>query len=89
MKNQIITIQNLPTLVGKTIKWSAPAAQGNKAAKGIAKITAVDLSKHQPITAEIIEGRNLQFAFIDRDYNPGGSIGFSDSDRYISFQIVS
>lgn len=93
MENQLLTTENLPSLVGKTISWSAPMYKGNIGylgyglAGGIATINAVDLNERKPITATIVEGDNIDYGFIDDPWT-GKCIAYSDADRYISFEIV-
>lgn len=94
MEKENLTIENLPSLVGKTIKWSAPIYKGNQGhwgrglAGGIATITSVKLEERKPIKAKIIEGDQIEFGFIDKPWT-GDCVAYSDSDRYISFEIVS
>ena len=93
MSRQILTSEILPSLVGKTISWAAPIYKGNHGhwgnglAGGIAKVTAVNINKRRPITAEIIEGDEIQYAFTDKPWTED-YIAYSDSDRPVSFEIV-
>jgi hypothetical protein len=86
MAKQILTAEILPTLVGKTISWSAPAAKENHPYGGVSKIIAVDMSQRRPITEEVIEGDELSYAFQD-EFNPG-YLAYSDSDRFVGFQVI-
>jgi hypothetical protein len=75
---------DLPSLIGKTIKWKAPAYHANAPYEGIAKINNVLLGFRNPIVADIIEGDNINHAFI----GDGDNLAFSDSDRLIIFKIT-
>jgi hypothetical protein len=86
MELQFLTSENLPSLVGKTITWAAPAYRNNEPYGGVCKITAVDMNERRPIKAETIEGDEIWFAFQD-EFNPG-HISYSDSDRFVSFEVV-
>jgi hypothetical protein len=86
MSKQLLTSEILPSLVGKTISWGAAAGKGNESYKGVAKITAVDMSERRPITAETIEGDDIWYAFQD-EFNPG-HISYSDSDRFVGFEVI-
>lgn len=86
MAKQLLTAEILPSLLGKTINWSAPAYKGNEPYEGVAKITAVDMEQRRPITAETIEGDEIWFAFQD-EFNPG-HISYSDSDRFVGFEVI-
>lgn len=87
MAKQLLTAEILPSLVGKTISWSAPSYRGNSPYSGIDTITAVNLDERRPITATSIEGDQLWYAFIDKPWTED-YIAYSDSDRPISFEIV-
>lgn len=92
MNKQILTSEILPTLVDKTISWSAPIYKSNLGhlgygtAGGVVKITAVDIDDRRPIKADIIEGDNICYAFQD-EFNPG-YISYSDSDRFVGFEVI-
>ncbi|MFN3802468.1 hypothetical protein [Belliella pelovolcani] len=86
MNKQILTSEILPTLIGKTISWSAPAARENNPYAGICKITAVDMNERRPIKAETIEGDEIWYSFQD-EFNPG-YISYSDSDRFVGFEVI-
>lgn len=87
MAKQVLTADILSTLVGKTISWVAPGHSSNGNYQGIAKIESVELAKRNPIQAKIIEGDELNYAFND-DFHPG-YISFSDSDRFVMFEILA
>ena len=78
-----LTLSLAQELIGKTIVWSAPAAEGNSTYGGKAVIEAVKEGE-RPISATIIEGDNLNFAICEM----GEEIDFSDYGRGVSFKIV-
>jgi hypothetical protein len=89
MAKQLLTAEILPVLVGKTISWSAPAYNANHPYRGIATITAVDMNKRNPISAETIEGDEIHYGFVDpKDPFTEGCVAYSDSDRHIMFELV-
>lgn len=79
-----LTINHLPTLVGKTIEWKAPAYSGNAPYTGISTIESVNPQESRPIKSATIEGDNLNYAFIDGDL-----LSYSDSSRYVTFRIIT
>lgn len=92
-----LSLEIAKTLVGKTIKWFAPADRANKPYTGIDKIISFDETKKNPFTTESIEGDNLAYAFnqwIDshwfkKEYGDSKNIlCFSDADRDLIFEIV-
>lgn len=87
MSKQLLTVEILPSLVGKTISWAAPSYRGNHPYGGIATITAVDMNQRRPITATTVEGDEIWFGFIDKPWTEG-YIAYSDADRPISFELV-
>lgn len=85
---QVITVKNIESLVGKTIKWSSPCSSDN--AKygdytGIAFIKAYVPEDHRPIKVETVRGDSLEYAFLSRDRF---YFAYSDDDRCIGFEIV-
>jgi hypothetical protein len=78
--------KNLNVILGRTIKWFAPAYKANKDYGGIAKITDIHLTETHPITAEIISGDNLNHAISDATTD--GYVALSDSDRPISYEVI-
>jgi hypothetical protein len=88
MRNkQHMTFIALETLVGKTIKWSAPSAKENRPYSGIDKIISIDLKDRTPLKTEVIEGDDLSFAFVD-DMMKNEFLSYSDSYRVVSFEII-
>ncbi len=79
---------NIEKLIGKTIEWKAPAYKGNHPYSGKCVIKAVDYSKRNPLQVEVLEGDNLEYAFIDEYSTQSNdkSFSFSDSDRYVEFR---
>ena len=84
---QNLTVKNAQGLIGKTIKWFAPAAKENQDYTGTAKIMAVDFNYRRLISSENLDGDNLDFAFVD-DLMNDGSISYSDSYRNVTFKII-
>lgn len=58
-----ITKENISNLLGKTIRWSAPAAEGNFPYGGLARITAVKAEERNPLTTDELAGCTLDLAF--------------------------
>jgi hypothetical protein len=85
MTKQLLTVEILPSLIGKTISWSAPAARENEPYGGICKILSVDMTQRRPITAETIEGDDIWYGFVEEGWTDG-NVAYSDADRYISFE---
>lgn len=78
-----MTLTAAQELIGKTIVWSAPAAEGNSTYGGKAIIEAVKEGK-RPISATILEGDNLNFAICEN----GEDVDFSDYGRGVSYELV-
>ena len=78
-----LTLSSAKELIGRTIVWSAPAAEGNATYGGKAIINAIKEGE-RPISATIIEGDNLNFAICEM----GEDIDFSDYGRGVSFKVV-
>ena len=85
---QIITIENIEGLIGKTIKWSSPTSADNAMYgpyRGVALIKGYVPGDRRPIKVETISGHSLEYNFLSCDkYN----FAYSDDFRYISFEIV-
>lgn len=77
-----LTKSDISNLLGKTIRWSAPAAEGNAPYGGLARITAIDADKKYPFTTDELAGCTLDLAFF-----PDGSdtLCYSDADRHVDF----
>lgn len=78
-----MTLTTAQELIGKTIVWSAPAAEGNATYGGKAIIDSIK-GGERPISATIIEGDNLNFAICEM----GEDIDFSDYGRGVSYKVV-
>lgn len=87
---KIMTVSNVTGLIGKKIRWYAPAYKHNKPYTGVAIITSVDVTKHKPITCAVLEGDELFYAFVDDyDFHEGiKCISYSDSYRNVTFEII-
>jgi hypothetical protein len=85
MTNQTIHSSDVKTLVGKTIKWSAPGYRANGNYSGVAKITGVK-DERNPLVSETISGDNLEYAFVDEMSD--GLLAYSDSYRIVTYEIV-
>ena len=85
---QIITIENIESLIGKTIKWSSPCSSDNARYgdyTGVALVKAYVPGDHRPIKVETISGDSLEYAFLSRDKF---YFAYSDDDRGIGYEIV-
>lgn len=91
--------KNIMDLLGKTIKWSAPAYPANEAYGGETIIESVDLTKWPSIKAKNIIGDNLEWAFVstagfDEKGNLSMNAGtprafcYSDEDRFVYIKEV-
>lgn len=80
----------LPDLIGKKIRWYAPAYRMNKDYTGVAIITSVDVNNRKPITSATLEGDELFYAFIDDMDSVDGRqvISYSDSYRNVTFEFL-
>ena len=97
----ILLKENVTDLIGKTIKWNAPAYEMNSPYGGTALIKAIDFTQRRPITAETISGDDIGYAFLDNyglKLNPDGesysitddntAFAYSDGDRAIEFEVL-
>lgn len=88
MKN--LTVNNAKEYINKPIKWRAPADPANAPYMGIAVIKEVNQLERKPIVATTIEGDNLSYTF--NEWGAGNSLesplAYSDSDRYIKFELL-
>lgn len=78
-------------LIGKKIKWSAPAYKYNNDYQGVAIIKDVNRNEHQPLICETISGDNLSFAFIDQYDNDDVDneiLSYSDGGRTVTYDVV-
>ena len=85
---QNITINNIESLVGKTIKWTSPRSSDNARYgdyTGVALIKAYVPGDYRPIKVETISGDSLEYAFLSRDKF---YFAYSDDDCGIGFEIV-
>ncbi len=80
---QQLTFDTLLTLLGQTIRWSAPSSSENRPYGGISRISGI-VASHRPILGETIEGDMLSIARVDDD----GRLVYSDCFRFITFEIV-
>lgn len=90
MLNSFLTPADLQNLIGKKIKWFAPADRANADYNGVCIIKAVDLNKRQPIVSEHISGDKLDYAFFEYGKLKAmdEALCFSDGDRYLTYQIL-
>lgn len=79
-----ITKSNISNLLGKTIRWSAPAAEGNFPYGGLARITEVNANETNPLKTEELAGCTLDLAFF-----PDGSdtLCYSDAGREVDASV--
>jgi hypothetical protein len=80
---QHLTFDILLTLLGQTIRWSAPSSSENRPYGGISRISGI-VASYRPILGETIEGDMLSIARVD----DAGRLVYSDDFRFITFQIV-
>lgn len=80
---QILTYDLLKSLKGKTIRWSCPAAKGNKPYGGVAIVWDIRFGSKYLIAARHISGDYLSYAFIE-----SGHICYSDFGRFITFELI-
>lgn len=85
MTNQAIHASSIKDLVGKTIKWDAPGYRANGNYGGAAKIIGYN-EERRPFVCLTISGDDLKYAFVD-EYNDG-LIAYSDSDRFVTYEII-
>ena len=83
-----LSTNNVNSLIGKKISWSAPASKENANYKGVAIIESV---KDNNFKAQVISGDDLNFAYLDKTIQ--GTIlcdkyYFSDDDRIITFTEI-
>lgn len=77
-----ITKSNINSLQGKTIRWSAPAAEGNFPYGGLAVVGAINAEKHKPLEANALLGNDLSHAFWD-----GDTLCLSDAGREVDASV--
>lgn len=84
---QIMTVDNVTSLIGKKVKFFSKQYQANPNIVGVAKITAVDLSQRFPITSEVISGEEngLKYAFKSHYCD---DLCLGDSDRPILYKVI-
>lgn len=82
-----LTLTTAKELINNTIKWTSPAYEGNEDYRGIARIKEVNNSD-RPIVCEVIEGDNLNFAFVEKGTPTEDHLCYSDGGRFISFEKV-
>ena len=86
MKKFLTTLEQAEQLIGKTIKWTAPAYRANEDYEGTATILQVDSQKRNPIQVHVCCGDNLGFAF--QRSTPYSELHFSDEGRLISYEVI-
>lgn len=64
METIFLSENNVNEFIGKVITWTAESGQ-SKPYRGVAIIKSIDMSKHNPLECETIEGDDLRFAFLD------------------------
>lgn len=83
----LMQVYGLENLVGKKVKWKAPASKYNKDYEGIDIINEVNLNERRPLVCTCIEGDELKYAFID-DLADNAVLSYSDSYRFVTYQIL-
>jgi len=85
MAYQFLTSKNVSDVIGKQIRWTAPAYKHNAPYKCIAIINIVLNSTvtRFPLVCETIEGDNLSFAYLD-----GEDFVYTDNGRQVTFEII-
>ena len=89
---KLLTLRVAKSIIGKTIRWQAPAYRANYPYSGVTKIVSVDPSQRRPIKSsesQPLTHGSLDFAFKWSD-NDGEDepLCFSDGGRYITFEII-
>lgn len=84
--NTFLTTNNIQYLIGKTIKWNAPAYKGNKDNEGICIIRSYLFNERNPLRCSTIKGDNLEYAFL---CNNNDIFSYSDEDRFVTFIITN
>lgn len=79
-----ITKSNISNLLGKTIRWSAPAAEGNFPYGGLARITAVNAEERNPLTTDELAGCTLDLAFF---HDGSDTLCYSDAGREVDASV--
>ena len=94
-----LTEENVMGLIGRKVKFRAPAYEGNHPYFGVALIKKVDFSKHNPIECDCLSGDDLKYAFLDHhglETHDGGEtyqmtdhdFCFSYSDSYREVEVI-
>lgn len=84
-KDNCLTIDKAKKLIGKKIKWGAPADPANVDYEGIAIIKEINKSNRKPLVVETVEGDSLEYAFLDGVYD---ELCYSDGDRLVTFEVI-
>ncbi len=88
-KGRTLTSGGADFLIGKKIKWTAPAYEGNSTYKGVAIIESVKQKERRPITSKTISGDKLDYAFHEFDQkDEDDPLAYSDGGRYITYEII-
>lgn len=76
-----LTKENVTSLLGKTIKWKAPAYHANDGYGGTFHINEITFSGQ--INGIVIQGDDLKHAYLE-----GNDYAYSDDDRFVTFLLT-
>ena len=82
-----LTTENVESLIGKKIRFTAPAYRMNKDYEGVCIIKSVDYANRKPLKCECLEGDDLSYAFLE-DYGTPRSFAYTDSGRTVFVEEV-
>lgn len=90
MESFVLNYKNINKIKGKTIQWASGGYNGGYS--GIAKVNSITKTKKNPLSCEILEGDDLNYAFTEYFNNPllikQSDICFSDGDRFVVVKSI-
>jgi hypothetical protein len=88
---EYLDLNTAKTLKGKTVRFKAPSYQGNYPYEGVFKIEEVNVKERRLFSGQRVSGDSLEFAFTDECSKEGENkaIYFSDSGRYVTFEVLN
>ena len=82
-----LTTENVESLIGKKIRFTAPAYRMNKDYEGVCIIKSIDYAHRNALECECLEGDDLSYAFLE-DYGTPRSFAYTDSGRTVFVEEV-
>lgn len=83
---EILTKNNVESLIGKVIRFTAPVYQANHPIDEVCKVLSVDFSKRMPIEVLCVKSdcgySSLQYGYLDE-----GFFVIGDDGRCVQFEI--